>query len=114
MRITGFRTGNFLSATPNVKRIDGTNAEEFRLATEDLLEDPDKSLVLDLHKVIYISSAGLRSLLLLAKQMNGRGGKLVVHSLAGPVQDVVKVAGFDRIFGVAGNETEARSLAGMP
>lgn len=50
--------------------------------------------LLDLAEVPYITSAGLRSLLKLLKLLEGRGGKLVLCCVVGPVQDLFKIAGF--------------------
>ena len=50
--------------------------------------------LLDLAEVPYITSAGLRSLLKLLKLLEGRNGKLVLCCVAGPVQDLFKIAGF--------------------
>ena len=110
MQITGLRTGNILSATLHAKRLDGASIEDFIYEVQNLMDDGDKSLILDLHGVTYTSSTGLRSLLLLAKLMRNRGGRLVVHSLTRPVLDVVRITGFDRVFEVVRDEREARSL----
>ena len=56
-----------------------------------------KKLVLDLGKLAYISSAGLRALLSLKKNLSGSGKELEVHNLNPVCQEVFKVTGFNNI-----------------
>ena len=55
-------------------------------------------LVIDLSKVEYISSAGLRVLLSTAKRLTSSAGKLVLCGLQPYVLEVFDVAGFTSIF----------------
>lgn len=57
---------------------------------------PDKCAlcVLDFTKVDYISSAGLRLLLLLHKRMGASGGDLVLRKVQPGVQDILDMTGF--------------------
>ena len=52
-----------------------------------LLDSPDvKTLVLDLDKLTYISSAGVRSVFKARKMLAGRGGRLLVVYLQPPIR----------------------------
>lgn len=55
--------------------------------------DRTRRLVLDLSGLEYISSAGLRVVLALHKQMSKRGG-LKVSGVADPVMEVLEATGF--------------------
>ena len=112
MRITALRDGGVLSATPHVERIDGANSEGFRDSVASLLGPDDGVLVLNLGELTYSSSAGLRAFLLIAGEMQCRGGKLILHSMAKPVRDVFTITGFDRIIEVARDAANAWRLAG--
>lgn len=57
-------------------------------------------VVLDLAGVDYISSAGLRVLLSLAKRLKAGGGTLVLCRLTPPVADVLEVSGLMGVFTV--------------
>ena len=55
------------------------------------------SVVLDLGKVNYVSSAGIRVLMLLAKQLKGLGGKLHISEQSAPVREVLEMVGFHKL-----------------
>lgn len=81
-------------------RIDGSNAEEFQEAFYRVLLPEDRGVVLDFEDVLYVSSAGLRALLLITKDMRATKVKYGVCSLANPVKDVFTISGFDRIINI--------------
>ena len=56
-----------------------------------------KKLVFDFKELEYISSAGLRALLSLKKNLSGSGKELEVHNLNPVCQEVFKVTGFNNI-----------------
>ncbi len=57
-------------------------------------------LVFDLRKLEYISSAGLRVLLLAQKQMNKQGRMRLIH-VGETVMDTLEITGFVDIFFIA-------------
>ena len=88
-------------------RIDSTNCTEFE-AQLQAGADADATLVLlDFGEVSFISSAGLRVVLKLAKQLRSRGARLGLCSLPTPIQQVLAVAGFDRILPIYDSRAEA-------
>lgn len=62
-------------------------------------EKPDL-LVCDFSSTTYISSAGLRVMLLMTKHMKKEGGEFVLIRLQEQVLDVFKLAGFDSIMDI--------------
>ena len=58
----------------------------------------DCRLLFDMEECNYISSAGLRLLLMVAKQLKKNEGKGVFAALAEETKDVMKMTGFDNIF----------------
>ncbi len=54
-------------------------------------------VVLDLGQVSYLSSAGIRVLMLLAKQLKGIDGSLRIGSESAPVREVLEMVGFHRL-----------------
>ncbi len=56
------------------------------------------SMVLDLKDCGYISSAGLRLLLMAAKQLSTQGGVLVLSGLSAEIKDVMEMTGFNNFF----------------
>lgn len=55
-------------------------------------------LVIDLSKCDYISSAGLRILLMIAKQLAREGGKWGLSSASPEIIDVMDMTGFNSLF----------------
>lgn len=78
-------------------RLDGSGAPEVEAHCRGLLERGDVRMVLDLAEVEYISSAGLRSLLVVAKQIKSAGGVLALCCLSPMVREVMSISGFDKI-----------------
>ena len=72
-----------------------------------LMDGGAKKILVDFEKLDYISSAGLRILLAVAKQLTSIGGELRICSLNEVVQEVFDISGFSKIFHVAPNQSAA-------
>jgi anti-anti-sigma factor len=80
-------------------RLDAATAGAFDAAVKDLPSlTPPRSVLFDLGSLEFVSSAGLRSLLTLAKACKASGSKLAFCSLNDMVADVFKISGFTSIF----------------
>lgn len=90
-----------------VGRLDTDSASDFELAVQDLQAAGAKHFVVDFGKVNYVSSAGLRVLLALAKQTEGGAGSLRLAGLNPQVKQVFDVAGFSKLFQVFGDRKAA-------
>ena len=88
-------------------RIDGSNAAEFQSALESGIDAADNTLVLDFENVSFISSAGLRVGLVIARKFNKPGKKFGICTLPEPVREVIAVSGFDQLISVYGSQAEA-------
>lgn len=66
-----------------------------------------KKVALDFSQLDYISSAGLRVLLGVAKQLRAKGGTLGMFGLNQSVREVFEISGFASILPVYQSETEA-------
>ncbi len=67
---------------------------------EKLASDEVKGLILDFEPTEYISSAGMRVILLAAKKMKSDGGKLVLCSMSDHVKEVFDIAGFTAVLNI--------------
>lgn len=56
-----------------------------------------KNLILDMEKVVYVSSAGLRALLIGQKTAASKGGKMELLNVAPTVKAVLDSVGFSKI-----------------
>jgi anti-anti-sigma factor len=92
----------------NVKgRIDAVTAPEFEKRLADLMAAGEKMFLLNFSELEYISSAGLRSILVTAKQLKAKEGKLIFAGLQSSVKDVFKISGFGSLFNIYDSEAEA-------
>ncbi|HVF35117.1 MAG TPA: anti-sigma factor antagonist [Candidatus Saccharimonadia bacterium] len=80
-----------------VGRLDTDSAADLELALQDLLATNATHFVVDLAQINYVSSAGLRVLLMLAKSVDKKGS-LRVAGLNPQVQQVFDIAGFTKLF----------------
>jgi len=91
-------------------RLDSSSAPSAEEQLTRLIADSAPRLVIDLSKLEYISSAGLRVLLLVARKIQQSQGKLAFFGLTPGVRDVFSVSGFDTIFTVR-NDAAAATAA---
>lgn len=96
MEISTERKGQVLVAATQ-DRVDGSNASAFQDALQAVIGETDRAVVLDMSQLTYISSAGLRVILMVAKTLQKQDGNLAVCSLSGPVREVFQISGFDKI-----------------
>ncbi len=75
-------------------RVDGAAAPDLERHISDVVERGHAQILLDCGKMDYISSAGLRVLLLGAKKCQQGGGKLMLCTLRATCKSVMEVSGF--------------------
>jgi len=88
-------------------RLDAATSGKLEEALLGLIERGERKLALSFHQVDYISSAGLRVLLVAAKRLKPLNGKVVLYSLNPQVREVFEIAGFTTIFPISATEEEA-------
>jgi len=88
-------------------RIDGSNSQDFQDRFEEAITDDDRAVVLDMGKLTYISSSGLRATLLLARRLQRQQAKFAICSLSPSIKEVFEISGFDRIIKVHASREEA-------
>ena len=82
-------------------RVDHSSAEALKAALAPHIArcaSGGDQIVLDLSGVDYISSAGLRVLMLARKQAKAQGGTLVVAGLTPVVQEIFEISRFTVVF----------------
>jgi len=85
--------------------LDGKTAPEVQGQVLPNAEGHEK-VILDLTKVNYVSSAGLRMLLLLYRQLKAKGGRIALVGMSEEIKDVMTNTGLINFF------LTADSLAG--
>ena len=92
-------------------RLDAVTTPEYERRIGELLAGDETRLVLDLERLDYISSAGLRGLLLTAKLLQARAGQLRFANVTGSVRSVFDMSGFSNMFPI--EESVAAALSAL-
>jgi anti-anti-sigma factor len=88
-------------------RIDSTAAVEFEEKLIEVIDSGTNVMIVDFLHVQFISSAGLRVLLLAAKKVKPTGGKLILSDMSKDVREVFDISGFSSIFEIQDNVAKA-------
>jgi len=105
MELNARRSNNIVVLAPG-GRIDHLNAEAFSKAVAPYVEACNKTgpcLLFDLSGLEYISSAGLRVLMLASKRAVPAGGRIGVAAPTPMVREILEISRFDLVFPVFDN-----------
>lgn len=97
MQIREERCSGILVFAP-VGRVDSATAGELEQRLLKPVGSGERRVVVDMEGIDYISSAGLRVLLRLAKKLKEVGGSLALGAMGEPVRQVFELAGFLPLF----------------
>ncbi len=87
-----------------------TNTSSEITKTLSALIEPGSKILLDMEKVEYMSSAGLRMLLSLFRQTEAQSGKLILAGLSEDLSDIMSVTGFLDFFTTSNTVEEGLKL----
>jgi len=93
-------------------RLDAATSPPLDSKVHELLESGCHKFVFNFAKVDYLSSAGLRFMLSATKRIKAKGGHLAFCALQADVLDIVKMAGFERMFPIYPDEKRALAALG--
>lgn len=93
-------------------RLDSANAANVEQDLLGRLAQESGGVVIDFARLDYISSAGLRIVLVVAKRMKQAGRKLVLTGFQPNIRDVFEISGFLNILDVAPSRADAIARAG--
>lgn len=78
-------------------RLDTVTSSEFEKSLAQYLSASGIEFHLDCQGMEYISSAGLRVVLTIHKNVTSKGGRFIMHNLTNEVRPVFDMTGFSRI-----------------
>jgi anti-anti-sigma factor len=107
MELINFIENNIVFIVPE-GRIDTTNSNDFQNLVSTIINEQNK-VALDFAKINYISSAGLRAILMLAKQTSQNNGKFVIYSMNDNIKDIFDMAGFSSIIKIVKTKDDAEN-----
>lgn len=88
-------------------RVDASSAPDLEKAMMAAIAEGGEAVVLDLSRTRYMSSAGLRVVLVVARELQAREGQFAVCGLNDEVQELFEVSGFSLIVGIVADRDAA-------
>ncbi len=88
-------------------RLDASLAPELEAQLEALFAAGHARIVVDFGRVSYISSSGLKVLLVGMRAARRQGGDIRLCAMSERVRDVFELSGFHKIFAIHASEQEA-------
>ncbi len=101
------KTANEVKVLAFEGRLDSQTSPDAQQQLTRLIEEGETKILVNLEKLDYISSAGLRVLLVVAKQLKATDGELRICSLNEVVKEVFDISGFDMILPISASESDA-------
>ena len=111
MEFTQEQTGDIL-IVKLAGRLDSSTAQPAEESFTRLLATGVPHLAVDMSELGYISSAGLRVLLVIGKKVQQANGKIVLFGLVANVREVFSISGFDKIFAIQPDRAAAIAAVG--
>ena len=90
-----------------VGRLDSANARSFEQIVMEQISSGEQSLIVDFSRLTFISSSGMRVLLIAAKRLQATKGKLVLCEMKEHIEEVFRISGFDQIIPIKSSRGEA-------
>lgn len=77
--------------------LDTLAAKDFAGQLEPAMNDAGKKITIDFTNLEYISSAGMRCILLLNKTAFAKGGSLRIKGMSDDIRQIFQMTGFDQM-----------------
>ncbi|PJF28228.1 MAG: hypothetical protein CUN53_01100 [Phototrophicales bacterium] len=88
-------------------RVDGTNANQLGSALVGQIDSGRTRIVLDLSMVEYMSSAGLREIVMAYKRVQRSAGDVRIVQPSRRVMELLEVSGLNTVFQIFPSQSEA-------
>jgi anti-sigma B factor antagonist len=98
-------------------RLDASTAPLLQVRFQEALTPESCRFIVEMSGVDYVSSGGLRVLLIMTKAVKALGGGIVLAQLHPFVEDLMRMSGFHTVIPATATEEEAQKLliaGGMP
>ena len=90
-----------------IGRVDGSTVGILESTVQEQIEAGHKTLIFDFKDLSYISSAGLRALLIAARLTQKEGGKTLFCSLSDSIAEIFEISGFTQILDIRATRADA-------
>jgi anti-sigma B factor antagonist len=81
-----------------VGRLDGAATRQFDARLTELIDGGSTRLLIDMSRLNYIGSLGLRALFVASRRAVEEQGRFALHSLTAPIHHVMELGGFVGVF----------------
>ena len=81
-------------------RLDTPAAVKAQQEITPLLENADKTIIIDCTQLEYISSSGLRLFLTIRKEAGAKSGKVIIENINEEIHKVFMMTGFYNLFDI--------------
>jgi anti-anti-sigma factor len=95
-----------------VGKIDALTGPALQAAAGSAISAGNPRIIFDMREVTYVTSAGLRVIVMAAKQAQAANGGLAVFGLQPATVEVFEIAGLRGTIPIASSEIEARAKLG--
>jgi serine/threonine-protein kinase RsbW len=102
-----------IAVMPVQGRVDAVTAPELSAQVHERIDAGARYVLLDLSDVNFLSSSGLRALLLIRKDLMTLGGELRLAALQAQVHEVFALTGFTQVFAIHPTVEEAYGAFGQ-
>jgi anti-sigma B factor antagonist len=99
MEVTEGRAGNTTTTLRIVGRVDSSVSKVLEQKVLDVVTRDDR-IVLDLRDMNYVSSAGLRSFIILAKHARSRNQTIALAGMQEEITEIFEISGLLELFAV--------------
>src|SRR5262245_42892856 len=93
-------------------RIDSTNANDMKDELTRLISSGEKSILVDLGAVRYLTSAAFRALLVATHEADHQAANFALCSLGGQVRELFEMGGLLEVFAIHNSREEALKQLG--
>lgn len=106
MELKSYRENN-ATIIEIIGSLDTMTAPKFEKQVTEMIDGGSKIIITDCNHLDYISSSGLRVLLMSLKNITNKGGKFVLFGLQESVFEVFKICRFDNLFTIVADKATA-------
>src|ERR1700683_3192232 len=82
--------------------LDSPSAPEFDRQIQAHLDAGRSKIIIDCRNMGFISSIGMGSLVVLQTKLKRRGGEVKLAAILGPVMELMRMVGLDKVLGIYG------------
>ncbi len=91
-------------------RLDSATSLDFEKSLQNLFEKTGSHVVMNLSALLYISSAGLRVILIAAKSAKQTNGRLILFGLQPRIREIFEISGLLKILEIVDDRATALLL----